>query len=724
MTIFKKIKNNLLSFIKFLTSPSNGNVKLKLRRYIIYFIIVVIINIIAGKNITHLGYPLLSNVSMFLLLNINIILVIVLLLLIFRNLVKILSEQRGTLKIKLLIFSLVVTILPVTVIFIYSSQLLNDSINKWFANQVHRMVNKAGILVNNFRYYEQQELNNYLNYFQSMLTEKKIFSSDKIANYSNDICRYVYNDIFTNIIVFDKENNIILQCSNAYDTYLLEKLLIHRQELEKDKYVYGYQDTARGIHWAGSYTDNQSEQQGGVLILKYTLPAFYEDLASIQEDMKIYNQNLYFAYPIKNSSIMQLLQISLLLLFSSIWISMFFARSITKPIEELAKASQKISNGDFDVTVKEYNGGEIGELVTAFNSMTIQIKTYTTELSSKNIVLSEMFEQISRDNMYIDAIFKNVDSSIMLVSNDLHLLKSNIKADIFISNNRSAFDNIILSKVKEFMISENDEIIENFDLLDKNGNRIFFMSLSKIILGIENQVLILLNDITDVVDAQKVALWKDIATKIAHEVKNPLTPIKLMAERVKRRALKINDSESRNIINECMDIIITESENLKELIEEFNMFARLPKADKHIINLLSLLDDTISLYKETYRNIYFNIDCCNTIELNGDRLQLRRVFQNIILNAINIIGTKNGIISIEVSEINDNIEIYIKDNGTGINENDIPHLFKPYFSKRQGGTGLGLAIVKKIVEEHSGTITAGNNADNGAFFKIILPRGL
>ncbi len=724
MTIFDKFKTNLLNFIKFLTSPSYGDVKVKLRRYLIYFLIVVVINIIAGKNITHLGYPLSSNISMFLLLNINIILVIVLLLLIFRNLVKILSEQRGTLKIKLLIFSLVVTIFPVTIIFIYSSQLLNDSINKWFANQVSGIVNKSGVLVNDFRHYEQQELNNYLNYFQSLLTEKKLFSSHKIKSYSNDICRYVYNNIFTSIIVFDKDNNIILNCNNSYDTYLLEKLLTHRQELERDKYIYGYQDVARGIHWAGSYTDNQLEQQGGILILKYTSPLLYNDLEAIQKDLNTYNQNLYFAYPIKNSSIMQLLQISLLLLFSSIWISMLFARSITKPIEELAKASQKISSGNFDVTVKEYAGGEIGDLVTAFNSMTAQMKTYTTELYSKNIVLSEMFEQISRDNMYIDAIFKNVDSSIILVSNDFQILKSNIKADIFIGDNRAAFDKIVLTKVKDFMAGKHDEIIENFDLSDKSGNRIFFLSLSKIVLGDENQVLILLSDVTDVVDAQKVALWKDIATKIAHEVKNPLTPIKLMAERVKRRVSKMGDVESRNIINECMDIVITESENLRELIEEFNMFARLPKADKHVVNLLSLLNDTISLYKETYRNILFNINCESKIEINIDRLQFRRVFQNIILNAVYIIGAENGIISIEVLEINDNIEIYIRDNGTGIDENDIPNLFKPYFSRRQGGTGLGLAIVKKIVEEHSGTITADNNDAGGAYFKIILPRGL
>lgn len=724
MTILEKIKNGILTFINFLVLPSAGNTKLKLRRYILYFSIVVILNVIAGKNITHLGYPLSSNISVFLLLNINIILIIVILLMIFRNLVKILSEQQGSLKVKLLLFSLSIAIFPVVIVFIYSTQLLNENFNKWFANQVDGIVNKSSILVNDFRKYEQQSLNNYLFYFQAMLTEKELFAEDKIKKYNNDICRYVYNDVLTSIIIFDSSNNIILSCNNSYDTYLLEKLITHRLDLINDKYMYGYENIARGIHWAGAYTDDNSSQQGGLLVLKYTTPKLYEDLSAIERDARVYNQNLYFSYPVKNSSIMQLLQISLLILFSAIWVSILFARSITRPMEELAKASQKIADGNFDVNIKGYYGGEIGNLVIAFNSMVSQIKLYTAELSSKNEILSGMFEQISRDNMYIDAIFKNVDSSIILLSSDFQILKSNMKADIFISNYNESYNNIVLNKVREFINSTSDEIIENFDLLDKKGNKIFLISLSKIMLEDEHQILILLSDITEAIDSQKIALWKNIATNIAHEVKNPLTPIKLMAERVKRRVLKMEDAVSREIINECMDIIIMESDNLKELIEEFNMFARLPKADKHNINLLTLVNEVVSLYKETYRNITFNIDCNNQIYLNVDRLQIRRVFQNIILNAIHIIGVNEGMISIEVIEVDNKIEIYIRDNGCGISDNDILDIFKPYFSKRQGGTGLGLAIVKKIVEEHEGLIIAGNNIDKGAFFKITLPRGL
>ena len=721
MKLLNIIKEKLINFIKFLTS-SSGDAKSNLRKYLIYFIIVIIVNIIAGKNITHMGYPWYSNVSMFLLLNFNIILVIVLLLLIFRNLVKILSEQRGTLKIKLLTFSLAVTILPVSIIFIYSSQLLTDEINKWYNRQVDSIVSKATVFIDDYRIHEQKQLDNYISFFSSYLDDNNLYNKNIIDNYINNICRYVYTDVLNDIVVFDSKGEIILKCNNTGNNYLLEKLLAHKQELLKDKYVYGFDDIGRGIHWGGSYSQNSNN--GGFLIMQQTSKAVFDDLSGMQDDLKMYNQNLYFANPIKNSSILQLLQISLLLLFSSIWISMLFARSITKPIEELAKASKKISSGNFDVIVKEFTGGEIGDLVSAFNSMTTKLKEYTTELSSKNVVLSEMFEQISRDNTYIDAIFKNVDSSIMLLSNEMQILKSNIKADLFISKYRSIYNSLILEKVKDFMGSDKSEQAENIEVLDKDENKLFIMNLSKIVLREEEQVLILLGDVTDIVDAQKVALWKDIATRIAHEVKNPLTPIKLMAERVKRKADKMNDISSREVISESMDIIITEADNLKELIEEFNMFARLPKADKHDVNLLSLLKDTVSLYRETYSSIEFVVSCSPEIEILCDRLQLRRVFQNIISNAVYIIGNEKGIINIEVLEINDKIEIVIKDSGKGIDEKDIPNLFKPYFSKRQGGTGLGLAIVRKIVEEHSGTITAGNNETGGAYFKILLPRGI
>ena len=230
MKLLNIIKEKLINFIKFLTS-SSGDAKSNLRKYLIYFIIVIIVNIIAGKNITHMGYPWYSNVSMFLLLNINIILVIVLLLLIFRNLVKILSEQRGTLKIKLLTFSLAVTILPVSIIFIYSSQLLTDEINKWYNRQVDSIVSKATVFIDDYRIHEQKQLNNYISFFSSYLDDNNLYNKNIIDNYISNICRYVYTDVLNDIVVFDSKGEIILKCNNTGNNYLLEKLLAHKQEL-------------------------------------------------------------------------------------------------------------------------------------------------------------------------------------------------------------------------------------------------------------------------------------------------------------------------------------------------------------------------------------------------------------------------------------------------------------------------------------------------------------
>lgn len=700
---------------------SNQKTKAKLKRYLIYFAVLMILNIAFGKNITHINYPWYSNVSMFLLLNINIILVILLILLIFRNLAKILSEQKSGLKIKFVVFSIFIAVIPTSVIFTYSSQLMGDNINRWFSRQIDELVNKSAVLVNDFRKNEQTEFVNHTELLARLASDNGLYDNHNTAKFEKMFCSYVYTGVLSDIVLFDKNGDIIAKCSdNSYNEYLEVKLRAAFNELKNDKYVYEFDNIAGGIQWVGILSENE---KGGVMALKHTAEILYKDINAINSSFDVYKQNRYFIYPIKNSALLQLLQLSLLVIFVSIWGSLLFARTITYPLEELSKASEKIAQGGLNIQVKEESGGEIGKLINIFNNMARQIQLHTQELNSKNIVLSEMYEQISRDNAYIDTILKNVDSAIIMLSDELQILKSNIKADLFISEYRKEFDDKVLSAASYFKDLSDSEMMINMEISKKDVYKIYLMKFSKIDLSTESQILIVLGDVTDVVDAQKAALWKDIAAKMAHEVKNPLTPIKLMAERVKRRVLKLSDKDSKDMISESMDIIIAESDILKELVEEFNMFARLPKANKSEVNLPELLNDTVSLYKGTYSGISFEIKCDDNIVLNCDRPQLRRVFQNIISNAVYSVDSSSGIISIAVSEINDNIEIRIRDNGSGIEESDIPNLFKPYFSKRQGGTGLGLAIVKKIVEEHSGRISADNHKDGGAVFTITLPRG-
>ena len=726
--MLKNFKKNLILIISIFIVNSYDSRKVKATKYIGYLIIVVALNIIVGKNITHIGFPWYSNVSIILLLNINIILVLVLLLLIFRNIVKILSEKKGSLKTKLFLFSIVVTVLPVSIIFIYASQLINNSIDKWFSSQVDTIVNHSGRLVQDVRSDKIQELKKHLRIFS-------YFSDNNNALVKNDlICSYVYNGIYNDIIRFDKNFNIDLKCnSNSGNSFLVDTLNNNKNRFETTDYLSGYIMSNNNYYWGGYFPkDNKTY---GFMVLKIMDNNIRDQIDSIYKSFDTYSQNMYYIHPIRNSSLLQLLQISLLISFSSVWISLIFARTITKPIDELAKASERISEGKFDVFVKETAGGEVGELIKAFNTMSSEILNHMSELNNKNIILSDMYDQIVNDNMYIDAIFKNVDSAIILYSNELLIMKLNIKAELLIAEYTKEYNEFLKNRITDFMQSDLLELTENIEFQKQDEGKIFSITLNKLELSQEKQILAMFNDVTDVVDTQKIALWKEIATKIAHEVKNPLTPIKLMAERVKRKNSKNADINTRNIINDCMDIIISESDNLKELIEEFNLYARLPKANKEKINLEELLNDILLTYSKSYTSINFNLICDNTIEINCDRNQIRRAIANLLSNACIIINSnkkEDGKIEIRVENINNEVVINVIDNGPGIEESFLPNLFKPYFTQRQGGTGLGLAIVKKIVEEHSGHVS-GRNADenyninnnnediSGAIFSIALP---
>lgn len=716
--MFKNFKRKLISIITFFIVNSYDSPKVKATKYFGYFLFVIFVNLIVGKNITHMGYPWYSNVSIILLLNINIILVLVLLLLIFRNVVKILSERKGSLKTKLLIFSLAVTILPTTIILVYSNQIINSSFDKWYTSQVDDIVTHSGTLVQNVRNGKSEELKKHLQIFSYFA------HSDKVFNKNEFICTYVYKEIYSDIIMFDKNNNIILKCDeNSGNSFLIDTYVKNLDKFKKNEYLSGFIMTNNNYYWGG-YMPKDGEY--GFMALKIMDNNIRDEIDKIYKSYDVYSQNSFFIYPIKNSSLLQLLQISLLILFSSVWVSIIFARTITKPIDELAKASAKISAGKFDVYVKENAGGEIGELVKAFNYMTSQIINHMQELNNKNVILSDMYDQIVHDNMYIDAIFRNVDSAIVLFSNDFLTIKLNIKAELLISEYTTEYNDVFMPKIVDFMNSNLDELIENIEFTRNNEHKIFLISLTKIELSQENQILAMINDVTDVIDSQKITLWKEIATKIAHEVKNPLTPIKLMAERVKRKNSKNPDISTRNTIDECMNIIIAESDNLKELIEEFNLYARLPKAEKEIVNLNNLLEDVTSMYSKSYTSISFSIDCDKEIKIYCDKGHMRRAFSNLLSNACIILNTTmekgTGRIDITVEKNNiHNILIEFADNGHGIDESYLPNLFKPYFTQRQGGTGLGLAIVKKIVEEHNGRISARNGEKGGAIFSIVLP---
>ena len=736
----RKVLQFITNITNLLTSSSINNPKRTLSKYLLYLLIVIGINFIVGKNITNVNYAWYTNVSIFFLVNLNVIIILFIMLMIFRITAKIIAERSdkkfgSRLKSKVIIFSMIISVIPSFFIFTFAVTVINVAINKWFNAQIDYSLSSS---LNILKDYEGLMIDS-LNLNVISLID---ISDDNNVKIVDLLDTYIDNDIFSGAAVYDtdkkkvfyakkndtrdnstikinsdtnglNDENVDENISSILSTYL-DSMLLYEKDTGID------QLNNKTFYWLSYPIDEKR-----FLIAYKLIPSSIElDINSINILKSIRSESKYFSYPVKNSYLMLMVVLFLIVVFSALWGSVLFANSITKPIEELADASVLISGGNLDIKVNSTGGSEISYLIDTFNNMTSKLKEHTNELNSKNVILSETYNQILIDKMYIDAIFKNVLSMIILMKKDLTILEMNEKADLFISNGEEYFKKHILAEISEFLRVDDKQSISNISFTLDGKPKIYLMNISSIFTLEEEQLLIVLDDVTDIVTSQRFKVWKEVATRIAHEVKNPLTPIKLMAERVNKRIAVLEDTEIKGIVTMSMDTIVSEVESLLELVEEFSYFAREKVAHKVAINLGDEILNTVHLYERSYPNVRFNYnfdkDCAVTIY--GDKLQIKRILQNLITNSISAMK-ESGEITIALEESTTDIAVIIDDTGGGIPEKDIGNVFNPYFSKRSGGTGLGLAIVKKVIDEHQGSIEA-KNLDKGARFIIKVPKKL
>jgi len=703
--------------------------KNKVFLFSLFAIILIILNFIASSQLINSDFPWYSNISIFLLVNINIILLLVLLIVIFRKVGKLLLDQRknvfGTkLQSKLVIFSIVLTVIPVAVVFTFSNAIINNSIDKWFNAQVELALKNSIDLMQRYQNQVEQDIIEQTSILSKLITSKGFLlhkNYDEMAEFVKGYMKDnrirgigIYNNQKTELISIDK--NIYLSIIIGNDE--LKKVLSGSQVAQ---YKFFSNDQ---VYWVGqpiSSTVNDNIILGALFVYK-TVPAKQAAKVSrILESYNNYSQIKFYSKPIENSYKILLIMMTLLVVFAGIWGSLLFAKSISDPLEKLTSASHQVSEGNLDVVLDKAGNDEVGFLVESFNDMTQKLRLHNEELKKKNATLSEMYNQISKDNQYIDTIFKNVKSSIFLLNSRLEILKLNRIGEKFV-NSENQFTNEKLSNfLNEFIKSKDNFTNFQTELAVNGDNRTFAVTISKIIdrNNLDNIVLVL-DDISEVVRLQRINIWREIATRIAHEIKNPLTPIKLSAERMLRKVKKLDDEEMKQMLEESMSTVINEANELYNLVNEFNSFARLPEIKKEYFNINMLVDSVISIYQQSHPNINIHKRIEESLEIYADKQQIKRMFLNLVNNSIHALDD-NGNIYIDVFKENNWIKIIFSDDGAGIDENDMEKIFMPYFSKKPDGTGLGLAIVKKIVEEHSGSVKIESEKNKYTTFNIKLP---
>ena len=477
----------------------------------------------------------------------------------------------------------------------------------------------------------------------------------------------------------------------------------------------------------------------GVVVVRYQIPeSLLGRMRSIVTAYEEYNQLQMLEDPLKTSYVIILSLISFFIFFSASWFGFLLSRNMVGPIQKLAEGTRLVAQGDLNVRLEATTRDEFAILVENFNTMTenlaqgrLAIEKGATELRESNV-------ELDRRNAYMETVLANITAGVISFDENGKISTVNSSARNILNVTdpypigKSAqevfgvlFDEKMAKDIKQALERKPTKtVLRQIELEIAGRTRTLMVTLNRIRddKGDNAGTIVVVEDLTDLVKAQRMAAWQEVARRIAHEIKNPLTPIQLAAQRLRKR-YGGRFAEDEQVFLESTSTIIKQVDDLKKMVDEFSSFARMAEPRPAMQNLNDLLGEAVILYSEAHKKIRFNYTPYeNKLMLFCDRDQVKRVFINVIDNAVAAIEGKGAIaISSVLNSETHNAEVIIKDNGCGLPAGYRDRLFEPYFSTKKMGTGLGLAIVHQIVTDLDGTIRLENNEPKGTKVTIQFP---
>ncbi|MEA2014667.1 MAG: ATP-binding protein, partial [Thermodesulfobacteriota bacterium] len=438
--------------------------------------------------------------------------------------------------------------------------------------------------------------------------------------------------------------------------------------------------------------------------------------------------------PIKISYIITLFIVTLLIIFSSVWIGLFLAKGITVPIQELAEATYEVAQGNLDYHIDALAEDEIGALADSFNQMTRDLKGNSLKLEQANLDLEQR-------RKYMETVLRNVSAGVISIDSTDRISTINSAAEKMLDirgeeiSDRK-YENVLkpehFEMIKDFseeLNTSDSGFLERQIQLTVRDNVITILVSATILRDDDKNymgIVAVFEDLTQLQKTERIAAWREAAKRIAHEIKNPLTPVKLSAERLQRKYGDKIEGESSSVFHECTRTIIDQVEVLKNLVNEFSRFARLPVTNPSPNSLNGVVEESVILFQDAHKEIAFDFRKDTEIPmLSIDTGQIKRVMVNILGNAVAAVSEMDHDGKIEIrtcyDKRNRKARVDIGDNGPGITPEDKLKLFEPYFSTKKAGTGLGLVIVSSIMSDHHGAVNVKDNVHGGTDVSIELP---
>jgi two-component system nitrogen regulation sensor histidine kinase NtrY len=716
--------------------------------------------------------PFANSIVFFGLLNLNLILLIATLWLVFRNVGKIFLERRrkilgASLKTKLVIAFLGLSITPTLLLFLISAIYINSSFERWFSVKIQNTLEASLEITDAYYRNANETAAHFSGHIASLLSRRFEKELTKQESPADSAVLQAAPDLggppaWIGNFLAEQRELLVLESVEFYPDPLDERIHFLRpgqagletefppltfQTLRKlfagDPQTFLQQISSGDVIRSGHPVRVNGRIEGVVVVsafLSRTLQSKVGEITSVVDDYRDINP---LKYPMKSTFLVILILMTLVIIFVAIWIGLYLAKELTTPVENLVAGAREVGSGNLDVHIEKSGHDELGVLVDSFNAM-------TRDLSVNRARLDEASRSLENRRLQLEAILSNVATGVIVVKRDGIVQSYNRAAEgIFEKPGSDVVGNPLIraipgtSEALDAILklvmdpAGNGNALSERELAPQWNHRLGekTKTLSAVVTPLAEHAygrpwgaVIAIDDITEVLKGQREMAWREVARRIAHEIKNPLTPIKLSAQRMQRRLLQ-QAGKDAELIRECTDTIITHTDELRDLVNEFSEFARLPEVNPSQNDLNLVVREVLALYGPAHPGVAFEFN--GDVEMpvfDFDREQIKRVLINLCENAVAAFGdlhsgdrTPRLELRTRYEEVLGLATVKVRDNGPGMSEEVLSRIFEPYFSTKSEGTGLGLAIAKRIVNDHNGFIRVHSDPGRSTEFSIELP---
>jgi two-component system nitrogen regulation sensor histidine kinase NtrY len=648
-----------------------------------------------------------------------------------RSIIRLVHERRtfeigAKIKTRLLVYFVAISLLPIIAMAVFSYLFMNRALEKWFSQIPQKVVAQAKEM-------QQSALEEHT---ATLSSSAKMLASTLEGRELNDSTMAAIGNAggLAHVEVLSADNQTLATS---------ERAIPPEQRPDLDRMLAAIR---QGSTDEPSFTDRRgydaaiAPMSGGRRLVIIPDPINEKNVGQVVENSvaelnRLSDQQL----TIRRVGLLTLGVLTFLLLFASSWIAFYVARRLTDPVKALAQGAGEIAEGNLGYQVDVIADDELGILVAAFNEMSARLDANAAELRTRRRYIETVLETLPTGVISFDDEYNvtTINSAAVTILHVDGAAAAGVRLrDLIAGDEMESFERL-LSRARRVGHASDQIVLRGSTNGDSGRESIVSLTAAK--LPGESGVVLVLEDLSQLISAQRASAWQEVARRMAHEIKNPLTPIQLSAERIQKRfdrtghadaaiGKRINDKGPiGDLVHESTATILREVSSLKAMVDEFSRFARLPEANLQRIGVGEIIRQSIVAVHDRFPEIEFSGDASAEMpQVNADAEQLKRVFINLLDNAAEAFDSNQPQsrcvnISARYEAAREILVVEVSDNGPGLDPASLQKLFQPYFSTKGRGTGLGLAIVNRIIADHKGRIHAAQNQPRGAKFIVELP---